>query len=411
MMTKTEWDLRKDLEVLRHEFPVLNKCVYLISNSLGAVPKKAREYLLHYYSLWATEGVSAWKKEWWDLARKTGNQIATLLSADQDEITMMPHATHSHWVALSTKFKSTDRKRTKVVITDNDFPSSMYAVRSVSRQMGWEVDTVECGKTTFLDVEDILERIDERTLFVATSHVYFKSAQVQDIAAIATKARRVGALTLIDGYHAPGCYPVELKALNVDFYVGGCLKWLCGGPGTAFLYVRPELASTLEPGLTGWFAHRSPFTFSEEMEFTSGSYRFMSGTPPVPCLYTALAGLEAIEGIGIKQIREKSTHQTNLIIRRAKERNFMLFTPEKSAARGGAVSVSLPHAFQVKQALEAKGVKVDFRKGKVNEPDVIRIGPHFYTKDEEIEILFDEIDMLYKSEEYKKFSDTINHVT
>jgi kynureninase len=277
--------------------------------------------------------------------------------------------------------------------------------------MGWDVDAVECGKSTFLDVEDVLEHIDERTLFVATSHVYFKSAQVQDIAAIAAKARRVGAITLIDGYHAPGCYPVDLKALSVDFYVGGCLKWLCGGPGTAFLYVRPELASTLEPSLTGWFAHRSPFTFSEEMELTSGSYKFMSGTPAVPCLYTAMAGLETINGIGIAHIRKKSILQTELIIRRAKERDFVVFTPEQSSARGGAVSVNLPHAFQIKQALEEKRIKVDFRKGKADEPDVIRIGPHFYTKDEEIEALFEEIDALNESEEYKKYPETINHVT
>jgi len=410
-MIKQRWQLEQDLKTLRSEFPVLEKCVYLISNSLGAVPKKSRENLLAFYSLWAEEGVSAWKKEWWDMSRKAGNQIAALLNAGEDEIAMMPNATHCHWVALSTMFKSEERKRNKVVITDQDFPSSMYAVRNISSHMGWEVDKVECGKSTFLDVEEVLERIDDRTLFVATSHVYFKSAQIQDIAAIATKARSVGALTLIDGYHAPGCYPVDLKDLSVDFYVGGCLKWLCGGPGTAFLYVRPELALTLEPVLTGWFAHRSPFTFSEEMEFTSGSFKFMSGTPPIPCLYTALAGLEAIDDVGIEQIRQKSIFQTELIIRRAKERNYLLFTPEKSSVRGGAVSVNLPHAFQVKQALEEKRIKVDFRKGNASEPDVIRIGPHFYTKDEEIEALFDEIDALYKSGEYQKYSDTINHVT
>lgn len=411
MLTKHKWDLENDLDKLRLEFPVLDKSVYLISNSLGAVPKKTLEYLLHYYSLWATEGVSAWKNEWWDLAKKVGNQIAELLNAGEDEITMMTSATHCHWVALSTMFKSEEGKRNKIVITENDFPSSMYAVRRVCMQMGWDVDTVESNESTFLDVEDILARIDESTLMVATSHVYFKSAQVQNVAAIGAKAKSVGALTLIDGYHAPGCYPVDLKNLGVDFYVGGCLKWLCGGPGTAFMYVRPELALQIEPGLTGWFAHKHPFIFSERMEFTSGSYKFMSGTPPVPCLYTAMAGLEAIHEVGIEQIRQKSVLQTELIIRRAKERNFAVFTPEESSDRGGAVSVNLPHAFQIKQCLEENRIKVDFRKGKAEEPDVIRVGPHFYTKDEEIEALFEMIDDLQRSGEYKKYPDTIDHVT
>jgi len=411
MVNATKWSLDRDLHALRREFPVLQECLYLISNSLGAVPRRTKDHLLKFYALWAEDGVSAWKKVWWDLSKKTGNTIAELLNAGEDEITMMTNATHCHWVALSTMFESPDSQRNTIVVTDQDFPSSLYAVQRVSRHMGWDVDMVRCGESFVLDVEKILERINERTLFVATSHVYFKSAQVQNIAAVAAKARSVGALTLIDGYHAPGCYPVDLDELGVDFYVAGCLKWLCGGPGTAFMYVRPEIASKLEPVLTGWFAHQSPFAFSEAMEFTSGSYKFMSGTPPVPCLYTALAGLEAIGRVGLEQIRQKSISQTELIIRRAKERNFVLFSPEDSSVRGGAVSVNMPYAFQVKQALEEEGVKVDFRKGNANEPDVIRIGPHFYNTDEEIETLFENIDALYKTGKYKKYPDTINHVT
>jgi len=411
MGNTTKWSLDRDLHSLRREFPVLEECLYLISNSLGAVPRRTKDHLLEFYTLWAEDGVSAWKKVWWDLSKKTGNTIAELLNAGEDEITMMTNATQCHWVALSTMFDSPDSRRNTIVVTDQDFPSSRYAVQRVSRHMGWDVDMVRSGESVVLDVEKVLERINERTLFVASSHVYFKSAQVQNIAAIAAKARSVGALTLIDGYHAPGCYPVDLDKLGVDFYVAGCLKWLCGGPGTAFMYIRPEIASKLEPVLTGWFAHRSPFAFSEAMEFTSGSYKFMSGTPPVPCLYTALAGLEAVGRVGLEQIRKKSIFQTELIIRRAKERNFVLFSPEDSSVRGGAVSVNMPYAFQVKQALEEEGVKVDFRKGNANEPDVIRIGPHFYNTDEEIETLFEKIDALYKTGEYKKYPDTINHVT
>ncbi len=391
------WKLDQDLNSIRDEFPILSRSVYLISNSLGAVPKQALDGLKRYYQLWAEEGVSAWEKEWWELSRKVGNKVASLIGADEDEVTMMTNATVCHWVALSTKFLAKNAKRNKIIMTDHDFPSAIYAVSKMAKFMDWELVVVKSNGQPGLDANDMIKKIDEETLFVATSHVYFKSAYVQDISRMAASARQVGALTLIDGYHAPGALPVDVKKLEVDFYLGGCLKWLCGGPGNAFLYVRPELASELKPQLTGWFAHKNPFLVAERMEYAQSSYRFMSGTPPVPCLYTALAGLDIIKKIGISQIREKSLHQTELVIKKAKERGFRLFTPEESNLRGGAVSVSLPQAFPVKQALEKRGIKVDYRKGGDKKPDVIRVGPHFYTKDEEIETLFREIDAILSS--------------
>lgn len=277
--------------------------------------------------------------------------------------------------------------------------------------MGWKLEIVKSNGQPGIDVEEILKQVDEKTLFVATSHVYFKSAHIQNIKQIASRAREVGALTLIDGYHAPGILPVNVKELDADFYIGGCLKWLCGGPGNAFLYVKPELSENFQPQLTGWLAHREPFLFAQEMEYARGAQKFMSGTPPVPCLYTAEAGLDIIKKIGISEIRDKSLSLTELIIKKAKEREFRLFTPEENNLRGGAVSVSMPHGFQVKQALEQRRIKVDFRKGKEKELDIIRIGPHFYTKDEEIDILFREIDAVYSSGEFKKFPEEIRHVT
>jgi kynureninase len=404
-------DLKKDLALIRKKFPILEHCVYLISNSLGAVPEKALENLQKFYQMWAEEGVSAWKKEWWDLSREVGNQVAYLLKAREDEVTMAPNATHCHWVVLSTKFLAQDERRKKIVMTDHDFPSMLYAVSKISDFMGWKLDIVKSSGKPAIKVEDILKRIDEETLFVATSHVYFKSAYIQNIKQISVRAREVGALTLIDGYHAPGIIPVNVKQLGVDFYIGGCLKWLCGGPGNAFLYVKPELSENLQPQLTGWFAHREPFLFAQEMEYARGGQKFMSGTPPVPCLYTARAGLDIIKKIGIPGIRDKSLSLTELIIKKAKERGYRLFTPEENNLRGGSVSISLPHAFPVKQALEKRDVKVDFRKGDDKEPDVIRVGPHFYTKAEEIDILFREIDAIYDSGEFKKFPEEIKHVT
>jgi kynureninase len=405
------WNLEQDLNLIRKEFPILKRCVYLISNSLGAVPKKAMQNLQQFYQMWAEEGVSAWQKEWWGLSQKVGNQVAYFLGAGEDEVSMTPNATHCHWVALSTKFLAKDERRKKIIMTDYDFPSIIYAVSKISDFRGWKLEIVKSNGQPGIDVEDILKRIDEKTLFVATSHVYFKSAYIQDIKQISARAREVGALTLIDGYHAPGIIPLDVKKLDVDFYIGGCLKWLCGGPGNAFLYVRPELSENLQPQLTGWFAHREPFLFAQKMEYARGGQKFMSGTPPVPCLYTAGTGLEILKKIGIPEIRDKSLSLTELIIKKSKERGYRLFTPEENNLRGGSVSISLPHAFPLKQALEKRGIKVDFRKGKDKEPDVIRVGPHFYTKDEEIDILFREIDAIYASGEFKKFPTGIRHVT
>jgi kynureninase len=296
-------------------------------------------------------------------------------------------------------------------MTDHDFPSMIYAVSKICEFMNWDIDIVESLGNFGIDVGNILKKVDDKTLFVATSHVYFKSAYVQDIAQIVAHARRAGALTLIDGYHAPGTLPVDVKALGVDFYVGGCLKWLCGGPGNAFLYVRPELRESLQPRLTGWFAHKVPFMFSSSMVYADDSYKFMSGTPPISSLYTALAGLDIIENITVPQIRTKSLSQTKKIMQMAKERDYRIYTPFNDHLRGGAVSVGVPHAYQMKQALEQRGVKVDFRKGKSKEADVIRVGPHFYTKDEEIHLLFDHMDSILSSGDFEGFPESSETVT
>ena len=409
-MHQKYWNLVKDIKQIRKIFPILDRCVYLISNSLGAVPFRVQDDLQRFYALWAEEGVNAWQKEWWDLPRKVGNAVAALIGAVEDSITMMTNATLCHWIVLSTQFLN-DQKRRKIIITDHDFPSIIYCISQVCAFMGWELDVVESRGKTGPVADEIIERIDEHTLFIATSHVYFKSAYVQDISRIAHHAHQVGALSLVDGYHAPGTLPVDVEALGVDFYIGGCLKWLCGGPGNAFLYVRPDLQKTLQPQLTGWFAHRNPFSFSTEMEYTDGSFRFMSGTPPVAALYTARAGLEVVKQIGMHQIRQKSLDQTRLIIKKAKERRFSLYTPEEGDLRGGAVSLSLPHACQVKQALIERRVKVDFRKGYKGDEDVIRIGPHFYTEDNEIDFLFEAIDEILSSGEYKKYYDKVEQIT
>jgi kynureninase len=405
------WLLDRDLAKVRQEFPVVDRCVYLISNSLGAMPRSVRFRLQQFMSLWEKEGVTAWKKEWWDLGLRVGNRLAKLIGAPAGQVTMMNNATQAHWVALSTQFlPPAGSRRDKVVMSDQDFPSCLYAVEAICRAMGWRPVIVPGGKAG-QDPERILREIDDKTLFVATSHVHFKTSAIQDVRVICRRARSLGALTLIDGYHAPGVVPVDVKEMGADFYVGGCLKWLCGGPGTAFLYVRPGTASAAEPLLTGWAAHRRPFLFSPKMEYAGRGTRFQSGTPAVPCLYAAQAGLEIIERIGLPQIRHKSLTLTGRIMALAEERGFPLLTPREGSRRGGHVAFHVPRAFQIKQALEAKGIKLDFRKGGKGEPDLLRVGPHFYNREEEVEVLFREMDRLRSSGAYKKFSYAIRSVT
>jgi kynureninase len=408
---KRDWSLKKDLDRIRKNFPILDKCVYLISNSLGAVPLQVRDALERYYTLWAEEGVNAWEKEWWMLSKKVGDRVASLIGAEKDSVAMMTNATLSHWVALSTQFSSKNGKRNKVVMTDHDFPSVLYAISKICSFMGWKLDVVQSRGKPGIEVEEILKQVDESTLFLATSHVYFKSAFIQDVSRITQHAQTMGVLTIIDGYHAPGTVPVNVKELGIDFYIGGCLKWLCGGPGNAFLYARPQLREKLDPLLTGWLAHKDPFGFCQQMDYSDGVYKLMSGTPPIPCLYTAMAGLDIIDKIGIGSIRQKSIVQTNLLIENASERGFHIHTPVEDERRGGAVSIGMPHAQQIKQTLIEKNVKVDFRKGLNEEPDVIRVGPHFYTKDSEIELLFEIIDEILSSGEYNRFSGKSELVT
>ncbi len=404
----------KDFQTIRDFFPILKKCVYLNSNSLGAVPTQVADDLMSFYRAWAERGVSAWQETWWDLPRKIGHKLSSILGSEKDEITMIPNASIAHWVALSTQFGKRNKgntARNKIVMTDHDFPSSLYAVSEIARFMDWDVELVPSLGQPGIEVETIINNIDERTLFVSTSHVYFKSGYIQDICEISKRAQHVGAITLIDGYHAPGSIPVNLTDLGVDFYIGGCLKWLCGGPGNAFLFVSKNLKSKIKPQLTGWMAHNNPFVFSSDMEFTEGSYKFMSGTLPVPSLYAASAGLDIIADVGISQIRKKSKKQTRLILNKARERGFEVYSPQNDELRGGSVSLAIPNGYQVKQALGKHDIIIDYRKSACREPDIIRVGPHFYTSDEEIDALFNALDEIYSSKEYKKFPAEIKTVT
>jgi kynureninase len=362
----------------RSEFPILETTTYLISNSLGAMPRGVVDAMREYTDVWATRGVRAWAERWWMLAREVGDEIGALLGAAPGTVSVHQNVTQCQAVVASC-FDFSGR-RNKVVYTDLNFPSVMYFWEA-QRARGARVHMVRNDDSVHVNTERLLDAIDEETLLVPISHVIFRSSFIQDAKAIVERAHRVGAHVILDTFQALGSVPVDVQDLNVDFACGGVLKWLCGGPGTAYLYVRPDLGRTLQPTFTGWTAHEEPFAFEiGPTRYADPPYRFMNGTPNVPALYTAQPGLRIVGEVGVQQIREKSRRQTARLIELADARGWRVNTPRDPDRRGGTVSLDMPNAQDVCAALLARDILVDWRPRAG-----VRMSPHFYTKDEEIE--------------------------
>ncbi|MCH7973547.1 MAG: aminotransferase class V-fold PLP-dependent enzyme [Bacteroidetes bacterium] len=373
----------------RDEFPILQKSTYLISNSLGAMPRGVYEKMKEYADSWANLGVKAWQESWWELSLTTGNLIAPLIGAGLNEITMHPNVSLIQSIIISSfKFEG---KRNKVIYTDLEFPSDMYVYQKFAKSKGAEIQIIKSEDGFTPPTEKLIEAIDENTLLVPVSHVLFRNAYKMDIKSIVEKAHSVGALVVLDAYHSVGTVEVDVNELGVDILMGGVLKWLCGGPGGAFLWVKQELREKLEPEVTGWLAHINPFAFEKEMKYTNSAYRFMNGTPTIPSFYAAQEGPKIINKIGIDKIRSKSIHQTRIIIEKAESADYKINTPKDPNLRGGTVSIDMPNSFEISKKLSNKNIMIDFRPGTG-----IRIAPHFYNTDEEIDILFDAIKEIKK---------------
>jgi kynureninase len=361
----------------RDRFPILARCHYLISNSLGAVPAGTRASLNAYYETWATRGVRAWEEGWWTLANDLGRLVAPLIGARAADVVFQPNVTIAHSVVFSAF--DFDSGRPGVVTDAMHFPSLLYALAEL-RARGARVEAVPTEDGVSVDTQRIVEAIDERTAFVNVSHILFKSAFIHEVAAITARARQVGAISIIDGYQAVGTIPVDVEALGIDVYIGGCLKWLCGGPGAAFLWVRPELRTRLSPHLTGWMAHAHPFDFSPVLERRDDAWRFFHGTPNIPALYAARPGLEIINEVGIGAIRAKSERQTARLLALAEARGYRCTTPRDPTRRGGTVALDVAHGAEVAEGLKALNILCDYRPGAG-----IRLSPHFYNRDEELD--------------------------
>ncbi|HEY8175505.1 MAG TPA: aminotransferase class V-fold PLP-dependent enzyme [Gemmatimonadaceae bacterium] len=385
------------LLVYRREFPILERTTYLVSNSLGAMPRTVADRLAEYVDDWAELGVRAWSKGWWEMPVRVGDEIAPLIGANDGEVVMMPNVTLAQASVLSALDYPASRNR--IVMTALDFPSVSYVYNSLATRLGAEIVVVPAAADGLgVDTQRLLDAIDEHTRLVAISHVLFRSAQIIDVDAVCGKAHRVGALVSLDSFHAVGVIPVDVHSIGCDFLTGGVLKWLCGGPGGCFLYVAPDVRNRLSPSLTGWQAHARPFGFEPEMEFANDTFRWLGGTPVIPALYAAAEGPKILRRAGIEAIREKSVRQTSRLIELADARGYVVRAPRDAARRGGTVAVDVPHAYEVSQYLLQRNVLVDFRPGAG-----IRIAPHFYTTDEELERAMAAIDEALTTDGWREF--------
>lgn len=387
MRSTTIAPMTDELLRFRPEFPILESTTYMISNSLGAMPRGVEESLRHYAETWNTRGVRAWEEEWWMLAAQVGDEIGALMNAPKGSVACLQNVTTCEaTVASCLDFSG---RRNKVVYSDLNFPSIMYFWEG-QRTRGARVVMVPSDDGVHVNTERLLDAIDEETLIVPFSHVIFRSAFIQDVAAIVEKAHRVGAYVLLDSFQALGTVPFDVQQLNVDFCTGGVLKWLCGGPGTGYLYVRADLAKKLQPSFTGWMGHRDPFEFEiGANQYTESIYRFTQGTPNIPGLQAARPGLKIIAEAGVDNIREKSKRQTALLIEMADRHGWRVNTPRDPEKRGGTVSIDMPQAQRVCDELLKRDVLVDFRP-KAG----VRFSPHFYNTDEELRTAVDAVEQV-----------------
>src|ERR1041384_7590433 len=385
--------LSDDLLNWRSEFPILDKTVYLISHSLGAMPKATYERLHEYAEMWATRGVRAWAEGWWDMPVTVGDEVARIIGADAGTVVMHQNVSICQSLVLSC-LKPTP-PRNKIVYSELNFPSVMYVYEAHARDGSLKIDVVKSDDGMTVPLERLLAAIDETTLLVPFSHVLFKSAFLQNAKAIIDRAHEVGAMVVLDTYQSAGTVPFSVKDLNADFATGGSVKWLCGGPGAGYLYVRPDLQATLEPKTTGWMAHEQPFAFDTALRYAPNITRFLHGSPAIPALYAAQSGYRIINEIGVERIREKSMRQTEYLINLAEEAGFRITSQKHASQRGGTITIAHEHAGAVTKELIRREFIVDYRPGAG-----ICISPHFYTTDEELELIIKELKKIGDSERY-----------
>jgi kynureninase len=389
-----------DPEVWRQHFPILAKSTYLVTHSLGAMPLGVYDELRAYADLWATRGVRAWAEGWWDAPVTVGNELGPLMNAPPGTVVM--HQNVSIIQAIVASCLDFGGRRNKVVYTELNFPTNMYVWEGL-RARGARIHVVPSPDGIGVPIEVLLAAIDEETLIVPISHVLFKSAYLQDAAAVCRRAREVGALVLLDTYQSLGTVPVDVQALGVDMVCGGSVKWLCGGPGAGYLYVAQELLPKLEPRITGWAAHAAPFAFETgPQRYAPSIMRMLHGSPAVPALFAARAGYRIVRAVGSERIRRHSVRLTEHLRQRMLEQGFQVPSPPDPALRGGTLTIGLGDDEDGKAfvaALAAREILVDHRPGAG-----IRVSPHFYTRLEELDLFCETMVELRERGGWKRFA-------
>lgn len=372
-----------ELLAWRTEFPDLEECVHLISHSLGCMPARAVEDLAEFAEQWMTRAALAWDA-WLPEVDRAAARIERLLSAPPGTVVINTNVSAVHAV-LASCFSYTE-ERNKIVYSSLEFPSVSYLWKAEERR-GARAHVVEVPAGADIDIDALCDAIDEHTVAVPISHVLFGSGRLLDVKKICRKAGSVGAHVILDCYLSLGTIPVDIVDLGASFACGGSSTFLCGGPGAAYLYVRKDLITRFEPRVTGWLGNEAPFAFTmPEQIYAEGIWRYMGGTPAVIALYQARAGAEIIGEIGATRIRDKSLRQTQHIIDLIDEHGFTLRSPRAPEQRGAMVTFDFIGAADVARELNHRRLFCEYRPGAG-----IRIAPHFYTKDDEIALFFEEL--------------------
>ena len=353
------------------------------------MPRKARAYAAQYIDEWEHDSILAWHK-WLPAVRALGDLIGGVLGVDPGTVSMHPNvSTVQAIVASCFDFQA---PRNKIVYDDLNFSTVHYVWQEQARR-GAEIVVVPSRDGIHPPTEELLRAIDERTLLVPISHVLFRSSGMYDAQRIIARAHEVGALVLLDCYQSAGTVPLALKDWNCDLACGGSVKWACGGPGAAYLYVRPDLLPRLKPAATGWFSHQEPFAFDMgPMRYAEDPFRMVGGTMSIPAIYTARAGWETVAKLGVPAIRAKSLRQTRLLRELVEARGFTVNTPREDEARGGTICFDFPGAEQVSRVLSERRFFHDYRPRCG-----LRVSPHFYTTDDELDAFVRELDAVRAS--------------
>lgn len=378
-----------DWAAWREEFPGLRLNTYLNTVSLGQLSRRSRAAMDHFMDLWTERGAAAWYAFWLTEQQATREEFARLIGADPQEVAIMPNVS-SALGAISSCLDFAERSQ--VVTTALDFPTLTYHWLAKDRE-GLETIILASPDGIQVPLAAFERTVDRKTALIATSRVYFTSGFIQDVDGLAELAHRNGALLLVDDYQASGQVPIDVRQAGVDILITGGLKWLLGGPGIAYLYVRRELIQSLKPTMTGWFSHARQFDFDpHHLEFREDARRFEAGTPSVASIYAGNAGLQIINEIGAVNVRRRTAELREDLVDRLSERGYRLRLPADPDRRSGITIVELEDPLGVTRALGERRIIVDKR------PGAVRISPYFYNTTEENELVVEALTEITRGE-------------